>query len=333
MSILPAGLGRNRTRLAVALALVGTFALAGCTVGSGGSDLGLGPSASPTPTPTTAPPAAAPAQCNNALESYAPTGPTPAADALPAGSTMQKIRDSGVLKVGVSADTLLMGSRNPLTGQIEGFDIDVLKQLSTAIFGSPDHLQFTVITAAQRIPAITSDQVDIVARAMTINCDRWTQVAFSSEYYQAGQKVLVSRDSAVKDMDELNDKGGQKICAPAATTTLTKLAEYPGIEAVSSPTHTGCLVLFQQGKVDGIAGDDTILAGFAAQDPYAKVVGPAISSEPYGLAMKSDRVDLAQFVNGVLERMRTDGTWASIYNKWLSVLGPAPAPPVALYGR
>ena len=44
---------------------------------------------------------------------------------------------------------------------------------------------------------------------------------------------------------------------------------------MSSPsgaaTHTGCLVLFQNGEVDAIAGDDTVLAGLVAQDPYAVV--------------------------------------------------------------
>ena len=55
---------------------------------------------------------------------------------------------------------------------------------------------------------------------------------------------------------------------------------------MGSDTHTGCLVLFQQGKVDAITGDDTILAGLAAQDPYAFVVkAPAFTSEPYGLGI------------------------------------------------
>ena len=102
---------------------------------------------------------------------------------------------------------------------------------------------------------------------------------------------------------------------------------------MSAPTHTGCLVLFQQGKVDAITGDDTILAGFVAQDPYAKVVGEAFSAEPYGIGVAADQVDLVQFVNGVLDQAKADGTWAASYDRWLGALGPAPAPPVSVYGR
>jgi polar amino acid transport system substrate-binding protein len=324
-------------RVALIATLVGTLALTACAPRSGSDDLGL----TPTPTPTeSAPSAPAPAStCTNqegvVEPSYSPTSP----DSIPAGSTMDTIRANGVLRVGVSADTLLMGARDPLTGQIEGFDIDVLHEISRAIFGDPNKLQFKVITSAQRLDVLTPDasgqtQVDIVARTMTINCARWETIAFSTEYYRAGQKVLVARDNTATSLEALEAVGDQKVCAPASTTTLSRLEdEFPGVEAVSAATHTECLVLFQQGKVDAITGDDTILAGFAAQDPYAKVVGGAISAEPYGLGMPADKVDLVQFVNGVLDRMRSDGTWTSLYTKWLSVLGPAPAPPPAVYGR
>ena len=88
------------------------------------------PSASASASASAAP--AAPT-CDNATQSYAPTGPLPTAEGLPEGSTMAAIRARGRLIVGVSADTYLLGARNPLTGQIEGFDIDLAKQVAKAI--------------------------------------------------------------------------------------------------------------------------------------------------------------------------------------------------------
>ena len=262
---------------------------------------------------------------NESTTSYAPG---------PGGSSVQAIRDRGALRVGVSADTLLMGSRNPLSGQIEGFDIDMLKAVSAAIFGDARPLQFRVITSAQRLEVLENHEVDLVARTFTMNCERWETIAFSAEYLTAGQKVLVTRDSEAASIEDLEALGDQRVCAPEATTTLERLQEtYPGVEAVSAPTHTGCLVLFQQGKVDAITGDDTILAGFVAQDPYAKVVGDAFSAEPYGIGVAADQVDLVQLVNGVLDQAKADGSWAASYTTWLGALGAAPAPPVSVYGR
>ncbi len=104
---------------------------------------------------------------------------------------------------------------------------------------------------------------------------------------------------------------------------------------MGADAHTGCLVLFQEGKVDAITGDDTVLAGLAAQDPYAEVVqAPAFTAEPYGLGINRANRDFVRFVNRVVENMKSDGRWSSSYKRWLAdALGPAPAPPAAAYGR
>lgn len=247
------------------------------------------------------------------------------------GSTMADIRERGFLRVGVSADTLLMGSRDPFTSNIEGFDIDVAHQVADAILGDPDKIQFRVITSGDRETVLVDHEVDVVARAFTINCERWENIAFSAEYYHAGQKLLVPSTSDVAGIDDLS---GQRVCAPEGTTTLERLGEWEGVEAVPAATHTTCLVLFQQGAVDAITGDDTVLAGFAAQDPYAKVVGDPVSDEPYGVGIPADQPDLVRFVNGVLEDMVASGQWEQSYERWLGdALGPAPAAPEPVYGR
>jgi polar amino acid transport system substrate-binding protein len=284
------------------------------------------PAASPTPQPTTSSSAAKPTSCSDPLASYAPS-------ATAQGSTVAEIRERGRLVAGVSADTYLLGSRNPLTGQIEGFDIDMVKAVAEAILGDENLYQLKVITAAQRIPALEKGDVDIVARNMTITCDRWEQIAFSSEYYRSGQKILVRKGSKAKSISDL---AGQKVCAPKGTSSMDNLIKVaPKAIPVAADNHTGCLALFQQGEVAAITGDDTVLAGLAAQDPYAVVPAQrAFTAEPYGLGFNKDDVDFVRFVNARLAQMRTDGEWTRIYNRWLrEALGPAPEPPTAVYGR
>jgi polar amino acid transport system substrate-binding protein len=320
-----------RTPLRALAAVAAVTALSACTLFSY-SPTPL-PAASPTPPPTTSTSAPKPSKCANPLASYQPVGLQPTPETLPQGSTMAKIQKRGRLVAGVSADTYLLGSRNPLTGKIEGFDIDMVKAVAEAIFGDKDRYQLKVITAAQRIPALKEGEVDIVARNMTINCDRWKEIAFSTEYYRSGQKILVrkgSKANSIKDLD------GDKVCAPKGTSSMDNLIkEAPKAIPVGADNHTGCLALFQQGEVAAITGDDTVLAGLAAQDPYAVVPKQkAFTAEPYGLGFNEDDVDFVRFVNASLDQMRTDGEWTRIYNKWLrDALGPAPSPPRAVYGR
>ena len=327
----------RRRRASTRAVLVGLAALlaglvAGCTSSAyDATPLPTASTAAPTAAPTPSPSASAAPVCADPLASYAPTDALPAPGVMPAGSTMATIQSRGRLVVGVSGDSLLLGARNPITGRIEGFDIDLARQVSAAIFGDPDKIELRVITAAQRIPLLQSGEVDLVARNMTITCARWEQVAFSAEYYLSGQKVLVPLGSTATSLADL---AGQRVCAPAGSTSLAKLADFPAVVPVSGTTHTDCLVKFQQGEVDAITGDDTVLAGLAAQDPYAEVVGAAFTQEPYGLAMSSAAVDLVRFVNGVLAQTIADGRWAASYARWLEPsLGPPPAPPTPVYGR
>jgi polar amino acid transport system substrate-binding protein len=306
------------------------LALTACTAGEYPDTPVPTPSGSATEPSAPAAPAS-PAPCADPLASYAPRDALPAPNALPEDSTMATIRDRGRLIVGVSADSLLLGSRNPITGRIEGFDIDMARLVADAVLGDPDKIELRVITAADRIPVLQDHEVDLVARNMTITCDRWEQVAFSAEYYRSGQKVLVALDS---DATSMTDLAGQRVCAPASSTSIARIADYPGVVAVPGTTHTDCLVKFQQGEVDAITGDDTVLAGLVAQDPYAKVVGEAFSEEPYGLAMASDQVDLVRFVNAVLARAEEDGAWMASYDRWLEpALGALDEPPTPVYGR
>jgi polar amino acid transport system substrate-binding protein len=276
--------------------------------------------------------------------SYEPDGPLPSSDALPDGSTMARIRDRGQLIVGVSGDTLLFGARNSLTNQIEGFDIDMLKEVAKAIFG-PDgdsNITYKVITYADRLPNLEAGPdnggVDIVAHTMTINCNRWLRIAFSSTYFDAGQRVLVKKGSGYETIDDL-DAAGATVCAPEGSTNIEFLRDpgngLGGLVVLAKPDVTDCLVAMQQGEADGATGDDTVLAGLAAQDPNTEVVGDKFTDEPYGLGIGKDNVDFVRFVNSVIEEMRTDGRWQDIYSRWLvGVLSDTVIdPPPAVYGR
>jgi polar amino acid transport system substrate-binding protein len=81
--------------------------------------------------------------------------------------------------------------------------------------------------------------------------------------------------------------------------------------------------------VAAISTDDSILDGLAAQDPWTKIIGPPLTSEPYGLAISKQHPEFVRFVNAVLQQLRTDGQWKSIYTRWLGA--PAKDPPPAHY--
>jgi polar amino acid transport system substrate-binding protein len=276
-------------------------------------------------------PAAATEQCADPLASLRPPNPLPAPGQMPAGSTMAKIVQRGKLVVGVDQNTFHMGFRDPATGQIQGFDIDMARAVAQALFGDPNAVQLKALTSDQRIPALQHGDVDIVVRTMTITCDRLKQVAFSAVYYDAKQRILVKQNSGIDGPDGL---GGRKVCATKGSTSLAAVAALPGKPvAVSVSDWTDCLVMLQQGQVDAVSTDDVILAGMAAQDQYTKIVGAPLADEPYGMAIALQNQDFVRFVNGVLQNIEAGGAWTASYQRWLGSLlpGATPAPPTPQY--
>jgi polar amino acid transport system substrate-binding protein len=276
----------------------------------------------------------APQNCGDPTASLSPLTPMPSPGAMPADSSMAAIQKRGYLIAGVDQGTYLMGYLNPKTNNLEGFDIDMVHDLAQAIFGDPSKVQFRAITSGQRIPALTNGagapQVDVVVRTMTISCAREQQVAFSSVYYDAQQRVLVPKNSTAQSISDL---GGQKVCATTGSDSIAHIAAVSTHPIpVAAQNWPDCLVMLEQGQVAAVSTDDTILAGMAAQDPNTKVIGPGFFDEPYGIAMRKNESDFVRFVNGVLQQVRTS-SWTTSYQRWLGpyIQGGNPNPPQPKY--
>jgi polar amino acid transport system substrate-binding protein len=309
----------SRTWLGVLASMLATVAL---VVAAGAADSATGvPPAVHAASTARALGTVSAATCHPYASSLRPSGPLQ----VTPGSFMATIRARGFLIAGVDQNTYPYGFFNPLDGQREGFDIDMIRAVAKAIFGNPNKVRYVSISDTQRIPDIQSGAVDIVAHTMTINCSRLKQVAFSSVYFDAHQRVLVLKNSAARSLADLR---GQKVCATAGADSFAAIVKV-GAVPVAVRYWTDCLVLLQQGDVAAISTDNGILAGLRAQDPWTKLVGPNLTDEPYGLAISLQYPEFVRFVNAVLEQMRTDGQWAKSYAYWIGT--PVPAPPPVGY--
>jgi len=246
-----------------------------------------------------------------------------------ADAAVDNIRTRGRLIVGLDIGSNLFSFRDPITGEITGFDVDIANEVARDIFGGPNHVEYRILSADERITALQRSQVDVVVKTMTITCERRKLVNFSTVYLDANQRILAPRDSPIARVSDLS---GKRVCVARGTTSLRRIREIaPPPVVVSVVNWADCLVALQQRQIDAVSTDDSILAGLVEEDPYLHIVGPNMATQPYGIGINLENTGLVRFVNGTLERIRTDGTWNTLYRKWLTVLGPAPAPPTPRY--
>ncbi|MFE2996026.1 glutamate ABC transporter substrate-binding protein [Nocardia sp. NPDC059246] len=246
------------------------------------------------------------------------------------GPDIDAIRARGRLLVGLDPGSNLFSFRDPASGTLAGFDVDIARELARDLLGDPAALEFRILGSADRERALQEHTVDVVVKTMTINCQRRQTVTFSTSYLQAHQRVLAFRNSGING---LTDLAGKRLCLVNGTTSLDLIRRsQPAASILTVPTWADCLVVLQQRQVDAVSTDDTVLAGLAEQDPATEVVGPNLSTEQYGIGISKGADDLVRFVNGTLERIRADGTWNRLYRRWLvTELGDAAIPPPPRY--
>ncbi|QKT06098.1 glutamate ABC transporter substrate-binding protein [Gordonia sp. X0973] len=254
----------------------------------------------------------------NRLASLSPN-PLPPPGQMPPRTPMAEIATSGRLIVGIDTGSNPFSFRDPLTGDLRGFDVDLAREISRAIFNDPNRIEFRVMRSADRVAALEKREVDMVVKTMSITCERRKHVEFSTPYYVAAQRILAVNRSSINSAADL---AGKWVCVATGATSSQRLRRIvPTVSLVETATWADCLVLLQQATVDAVSTDDAILAGLAAQDPWLHLVGPSLGEEYYGIGISKGRDDLVRFVNGVLADLMSSGRWREISDEWLSILG------------
>lgn len=248
--------------------------------------------------------------------------------------TIPRIMERGRIIVGVDQSQNLLSYRDGVTGELRGFEVDLAREISRDIFGDPDRVDFRFVESSSRIEALENNEVDMIIRTMTVTRSRQQEVAFSTPYLTSDSRLLVMHNSDIEGVDQLP---GRTVCVTDGSTALEKARMHaPQSRILKTRSWADCLVALQQHQTDAILSDDTILSGIAAQDPYTTIVGRSLASESYAVAMPIpdgdyDSSGLIRQVNSTIERIRGDGTWWRLYDRWFAVYLATPGPPPLSY--
>src|SRR6266852_5120342 len=207
--------------------------------------------------------------------------------AVQAGPTLDKVKQAGQISCGVP--TGIAGFAAPDSqGRWAGFDVDICRALSAAIFGVADKVKYVPLTAQQRFTALQSGEVDILSNNTTDTLQRDTALGlnFAPVVFYDGQGFMVAKKLGVKAAKELN---GATICVAPGTTTELNLADYfrankMEFKPVVIEKIDELYAAFFSGRCDVMTGDASALAANRtgrASNPDDYVILPErISKEP-----------------------------------------------------
>jgi glutamate transport system substrate-binding protein len=224
------------------------------------------------------------------------------------------------LKIGIKFDQPGLGLK--AGSEYTGLDVDVATYVAKALGTEAADIEWVQAPSAQRETLISTDQVDLVVATYSITDARKEKIAFAGPYLIAGQDLLVrTEDSTITGVETLS---GKKLCSVTGSTSAQKVKDQvPGVNLQEFGTYSECVTALAAGAIDAVTTDDTILAGFAAQEQYKgklKVVGKTFSEERYGIGLKKGDTALCQKVTDAITAMVADGAWQKAVD---ANLGPA----------
>src|SRR6266851_1412012 len=146
------------------------------------------------------------------------------ADGAQAGATRDKVKQAGQISCGVGTGLAGFGAPDS-QGRWAGFNVDICRAVSAAIFGDSEKVKYVPLSAQQRFTALQSGEVDMLSNNTTATLTRDTALGldFTAITYYDGQGFMVTKKLGVKSAKELN---GATICVAPGTTTELNLADY-----------------------------------------------------------------------------------------------------------
>jgi glutamate/aspartate transport system substrate-binding protein len=248
--------------------------------------------------------------------------------------TLKKIKDNGFISVGHRESSIPFSYYDD-KNQVVGYSQDLVMMVVDAVkkkLNLPNlEVKLIPVTSQNRIPLVQNGTIDIESGSTTNNLERQQQVSFSDTMFIIGTRLLVKKDSGIKDFTDLK---GKNVVVTAGTTSERIIREMNeknkmGMNIISAKDHGESFLTLQSGRAVAFMLDDALLAGERAKARRPEdwvIVGTPQSKEAYGMMMKKGDADFKKLVDEAVAQAETSGEAAKLYQKWFQ----SPIPPKGL---
>lgn len=254
--------------------------------------------------------------------------------AEPLTGTLQKIKDTGVITLGVRDSSIPFNYNLGGVRQV-GYSYDINMKIVEAV---KDQLKLPnlqvkeiPITSQNRITLLQNGTIDIECGSTTNNLERQKQASFTTSIFIIGTRIMVKKDGGIKDWADLK---GKNVVTTAGTTSerlLRKMNDDQklGMNIISTKDHGQSFLTLESGRAVAFMMDDALLYGERAKAKNPNdwiVVGKPQSRESYGCMIRKDDAPFKKLSDHVITGLMKDGQVNTMYTKWFQ----QPVPPKGL---
>ena len=253
-----------------------------------------------------------------------------ASSVLAASATLDKIKSSGAVTMGVRESSIPM-SYTTGDSRFDGYHVEVcrmiLNDIKSKLGMSTLRINYQPVTSQNRVPLVQNGTVDIECGTTTNNAGRAKDVSFANTLYVEEVRIAVKANSGINSISQL---AGKKVATTTGTTSVQLLRKHEkannvNFDEVYGKDHADSFLLLESGRADAFVMDGSILAGNIANAKNPKdykIVGEVLSTEPIAIMVRKDDPEFLADVNAAIAKIVANGNMPGLWNKWF--LSPIP---------
>jgi polar amino acid transport system substrate-binding protein len=225
----------------------------------------------------------------------------------------EDILKNGTVRIGVPLDVPPFGSVNAQR-QAEGFDIDLANMVAKGLGVKVELVQ---LTAANRIPFLLTDKVDIVISVMGLTPERAKQIMFTAPYADTSLAVYGAKSQNVKSADQL---GSLRVAAAKGTTQdLGLSAMNPKATIMRTEDDATAAQAYITGQADMIATNSLIIPDLMKRAPNKEFeLKFVIRRSPAHMGVRMGEHSLVRWLDGFIFFNTMNGELDKLHQKWLA---------------
>ena len=227
---------------------------------------------------------------------------------------LETIEKRGFAIVAVKENLRPLGFRDA-AGALQGFEIDLARQIVAVLLGSADAVSFLPVSNRQRLQVVLAGEADMTVAQVTVTESRSRVVAFSEPYYY-DRTTFVSKNREIR---QASDLARSAIALLRDSDTIAKVRYLlPRAELVGADSYQEGYAMLEAGKATAFAGDASVLAGWVAEDPDYRLLPSLPSAEPLAVVLPKGLQygPLRGKVDGAIASLRASGWLAERTAFW-----------------
>lgn len=199
--------------------------------------------------------------------------------------------------------------------KIQGFDVDLANALCKEIDAT---CTFTNQAFDSLIPSLKFHRFDAVMAGMDITPEREKQVLFTKPYYD-NSAIFIAQKGKLANVAALK---GKRVGVQNGTTHQKYLTDkHSDIIIVPYDSYQNAMLDLKNGRIDAVFGDTAVVNEWLKQNTNLTALGDKVTDKNYfgaglGIAVRQGNTDLQSKFNTALDKIKADGTYKTIYNKW-----------------